>query len=107
MRALTLTCLLVLLAVSFAGAQHAHRSYPSPPEPAQKTATTSAPATTQTRRAADPLQLQREAREMLELSQSVQLEIDSLTRGLLPKDLSDKLKRIEKLSKHLRSQVEH
>jgi hypothetical protein len=49
--------------------------------------------------------LQRDARELLDLSQSVQPDIDSLQRGLLPKDLLNKLKRIEKLSKHVRSEV--
>jgi hypothetical protein len=31
--------------------------------------------------------------------------MENVTRGLMPKDLIDKLKRIEKLSKHLRSEV--
>jgi hypothetical protein len=53
----------------------------------------------------DPVTLQREAKQLLELSQSVQPDIESLRRGLLSKDLLDKLKRIEKLSKHLREQV--
>jgi len=59
------------------------------------------PATTRS----DPLELQREAKQIVELSRSIQLDIDSVSRGLLPKDTIDKLKRIEKLSKHLRSQV--
>ena len=33
------------------------------------------------------------------------LAIDQTTKGTLPKDLSEKLKRIEKLAKQLRSQV--
>jgi hypothetical protein len=53
----------------------------------------------------DPTVLQREARELLELSQSVQPDIESLKRGLFHKDLIDKLKRIEKLSKHLRNGI--
>lgn len=53
----------------------------------------------------DPAALQREAKELLELSQSVQPDIESLKRGLLSKDLVDKLKRIEKLSKRLRGEV--
>jgi hypothetical protein len=55
--------------------------------------------------ATDPVQLQREAHEMLDLSQSVLHDLDSVSHGMLPKDLSDKLRRIEKLSKHLRSEV--
>ena len=53
----------------------------------------------------DPTVLESEAKELLELSQSVQPDIESLKRGLLSKDLLNKLKRIEKLSKHLREQV--
>ena len=50
-------------------------------------------------------QLQREAKELLELSQSLQPDIESVNRGLLPKETIEKLKRIEKLSKHLRSEL--
>jgi hypothetical protein len=53
----------------------------------------------------DATALQREAKELLDLSQSVQPDIESLKRGLLSKDLTDKLKRIEKLSKRLRSEI--
>jgi hypothetical protein len=53
----------------------------------------------------DPAALQREAKELLELSQSVQPDIESLSRGLLSKGLTDKLKRIEKVSKHLRTEI--
>jgi hypothetical protein len=53
----------------------------------------------------DPIELQREARQVLELSQSIQSDFESVNRGLLPKDIIEKLKRIEKLSKHLRSQI--
>ncbi|MGO9125125.1 MAG: hypothetical protein ACLP6G_09570 [Terriglobales bacterium] len=53
----------------------------------------------------DPAALQREAKELLELSQSLQHDVESLSRGLFPKDVTDKLKRIEKLSKRLRSEV--
>jgi hypothetical protein len=53
----------------------------------------------------DPAALQREAKELLELSQSVQPDIESLSHGLLSKGLIDKLKRIEKLSKRLRGEI--
>ncbi len=53
----------------------------------------------------DPLLLQREAKELLDLSQSLQPEIQALNRGLLSKDLINRLKRIEKLSRQLRSEV--
>ena len=84
-------------------------SWPQPPQPAESAAavphfpvrTTAMP----TQKAVDPVQLQRDAKELLELSQSLQPDIDYVNRGLLPKDTLEKLKRIEKLSKHLRSQL--
>lgn len=53
----------------------------------------------------DPVALQREAKELLDLSQSLQPDFESLKRGLLSKDLLDRLKRIEKLSKRLRGEI--
>jgi hypothetical protein len=53
----------------------------------------------------DPEQLQREARELLELSQSLQADVASIARGLRPKDATEKLKRIQKLAKHLRGEI--
>lgn len=105
MRALTLTLGLLLTGILLAVAQHSHSNYPTPPEPAQRTTQPSSASVTRSQMPADPVQLQREAREMLDLSQSVLYDIDSVSHGLLPKDLNDKLKRIEKLSKHLRSEV--
>ena len=53
----------------------------------------------------DPAALQHDARQLLELSQSLQPDIDAINHGLLPRDAIEKLKRIEKLSKRLRGQV--
>ena len=49
--------------------------------------------------------LQHDARELLQLSQSLQSDIESVNHGLLPRDTIKKLKRIEKLSRHLRSEL--
>jgi hypothetical protein len=54
----------------------------------------------------DQLELQREANQVLELSKSIQSDFEAVTRGLLPKDTIEKVKKIEKLSKHLRTQIE-
>jgi hypothetical protein len=53
----------------------------------------------------DPVQLEREGLELQELSESLQLDIESLNQGKLPKDMSEKLKRIQKLAKHLRGEI--
>lgn len=55
----------------------------------------------------DRVRLQREAQELLELSQSLQPDLQHVKQGLLPKDTVEKLKRIEKLSKHLRGELGH
>lgn len=53
----------------------------------------------------DPAKLRQDADELAALAQSIPPEVDQTTKGVLPKDLSAKLKRIEKLAKQLRSQV--
>ena len=53
----------------------------------------------------DPLKLQQDARDLADLAASVPTDIDQVNQGVLPKELLDKLKRIEKLSKHLRGQL--
>ena len=53
----------------------------------------------------DPDRLQREAKELLEISQSLQSDLQHVKQGLLAKDTVDKLKRVEKLSKHLRGEL--
>lgn len=51
------------------------------------------------------LEMQRNAKELSELAQSVPSDIDQTMKGMLPKDLVNRLKRIEKLAKQLRNQV--
>ena len=53
----------------------------------------------------DPEKLQKEAGELADLSQSIPHDIDSANKGVLPKDVLEKLKRIEKISKHLRGEL--
>jgi hypothetical protein len=53
----------------------------------------------------DPEKLRQEVGELLELSQSLQGDIESINRGLYPKDTAEKLKRIQKVAKHLRGEI--
>src|SRR5258708_1614511 len=53
----------------------------------------------------DPAKLRREADELAQLSAGIPPRVNLLAEGQLPKDLADQLKRIEKLAKHLRSEV--
>ena len=50
-------------------------------------------------------QFQKEVKELSDLCASVPHEMDALKQGLLSKDTIDKLKRMEKLSKHIREQL--
>jgi hypothetical protein len=56
-------------------------------------------------KALDPAKLKQEAEELAQLSAGVPSDVGLVTHGQLPKDLADKLKRIEKLAKHLRSEI--
>jgi hypothetical protein len=59
----------------------------------------------QKRPTVDVVRLQRDAQELAELSASVPGDVSRVNRGLLSKDLVDKLKRVEKLSKQLRGEL--
>ena len=58
-------------------------------------------------RPVDTQVLAREADELAALAASVRPDVHNLTHGILAKDLAQKLKQIEKLSKHLRSELAH
>jgi hypothetical protein len=53
----------------------------------------------------DFAKLQRDALYLAQLTQSITTDVDHAAHGTLAKDFPDKLKRIEKLSKHLRNQL--
>ena len=50
--------------------------------------------------------IQQEAHDLSTLSSSVQADLQQLQKGMLAKDLHDKLKRMEKLAKRLRQDME-
>ena len=56
-------------------------------------------------RPVDAIKLRSEAAELRDLADALTPAIDQVSKGMMPKDLSDNLKRIEKLAKHLRSDV--
>ena len=49
--------------------------------------------------------MKQEAEELAKLAQLVPSEVDGANAGRLPKDLSEQLKKIEKLSKNLRREL--
>jgi len=51
------------------------------------------------------LQLQKDSKELAELCSSIPADMDQVQRGLLPKDIDKKLRRMEKLSKNVREEL--
>jgi flagellar motor component MotA len=49
--------------------------------------------------------LHQDADQLAKLAQTIPSDVLRIQSGVLPKDMSEKLKQIEKLSKHLRSQI--
>jgi hypothetical protein len=50
-------------------------------------------------------QVNSETQELRRLADGLPAEMDQVTKGQLPKDLGDNLKRIEKLAKHLHGEI--
>lgn len=53
----------------------------------------------------DKARLQKDAEELADLAASIRADIERANQGLLSKDSVEKLKRVEKLSRHLRSEL--
>jgi hypothetical protein len=51
------------------------------------------------------LQLQKDAKELAELCATVPSDMDGVKQGVLPQEVLEKLKRVEKLSKRVREQL--
>ncbi len=56
-------------------------------------------------RRVDLVQLQHEADDLARTAQTIPTDVASVRKGMLPKDVIQKLKQIEKLSKHLRGKL--
>jgi hypothetical protein len=59
------------------------------------------------RRSVNPGALQNQAHQLADLAASMPQSVENANKGLLEKDLIERLKRIEKLAKQLRSQLDH
>jgi hypothetical protein len=101
---LTLFVFLIALALCHSPVEAQHRLHTKPPAPADPTVNsdiTPKPAGARI----DLLEIQREATELAKTAQSIPLDVESVRKGMLPKDVLQKLKQIEKISKHLRSEL--
>ncbi len=106
MKHLTHILLLVLLVASSARAQ----TKPRPPgleqaAQAEQQADKSLPPPTIQRTHVDFTKLRQDADDLARIAQTIPNDMASLQKGMVPKDLVEKLKQIEKLSKRLRGQI--
>ena len=98
-------CGLVTLAVPQGGAPP---KMPSPPPSLDhpiSDRTTPDQAPVHLSRRIDLAQLQRDADDLARTAQTIPSDVASIRQGMLPKDVIQKLKEIEKLSKHLRGEL--
>lgn len=76
-----------------------------PPAPLDPDRPTAPPVQTTVPRYVDFTALQREADDLARTAQTIPADLVSIRKGMLPKDVMEKLKHIEKLSKHLRGEL--
>lgn len=91
------------LFVTLAIPQTTGHHYPTPPEPLDPTASEKDSAGLSRR--VNLVQLQKEAEDLARTAQTIPSDVASVRKGMLPKDVIEKLKQIEKLSKHLRTEL--
>jgi len=97
-------CLAVIFCIAPMESQKSLPETPGKLEIAKYPLVLDAPAAPQAQKL-DPAKLHQEAAELAQLAQTVPTDIDQFAQGRLPKDLADKLKHIEKLSKKLRGEL--
>ena len=106
MKKSALLSLPILLSVLSATSPQQKPKYPSPPPPLSAAPESTAPAKPTTlRKHLDLIQLQNEADDLARTAQTIPTDVGSVRKGMLPKDMIQKLKQIEKLSKRLRSEL--
>jgi hypothetical protein len=98
----------LLLSASLAWAQGAARNGNSGQRQADRAEDQfekTVPPPTRQQSSVDFAKVKSDADELVILSQSIHSGIDDVGKGLLPKDLIEKLKQMEKLSKRLRNEL--
>ena len=91
------------LLVALAVPQSGRPTMPKPPQSLGTPPPDQRPVTIS--RHIDLTQLQKEADDLARLAQTIPTDVASVRKGMLPKDAIQKLKQIEKLSKHLRGEL--
>ena len=98
----------LLLSASLAWAQGAARNGNSGQRQADRAEDQfekTVPPPTRQQSSVDFAKVKSDADELMILSQSIHSGIDDVGKGMLPKDLIDKLKQMEELSKRLRNEL--
>src|SRR5271166_4373954 len=96
--------LTLLLSVSLGWAQTTRPAGQREVDKAEVQFDRSIPPPADLRQSIDVARIRQDASELANLAQSIPPAVDQTTKGFLPKDLDQKLRRIEKLAKQLRSQ---
>jgi hypothetical protein len=110
-RAMTKPALLVIVLLVFvlsSGAQMKDvyiPGVPPPPAPMDRDQQKTTPDESKLQRRIDPVKLQRDADDLARTAQTIPSDVANIRRGTLPKDIIQRLKEIEKLSKRLRSEL--
>jgi hypothetical protein len=91
--------------VLWCGLAIAQSRFPTPPPAADPDANRPAPQNSTRTLRIDALRIERDARELADLSQTIPMDTQHIDKGLLPKDTIQKLKHIEKLAKRLRGEL--
>ena len=94
---------LMLGTLAFPAIPQARNNYPKPPEPLDPATTNPTPGAPSRR--IDLARLQKEADDLSRTAQTIPSDVASVRKGMLPKDVIEKLKQIEKLSKRLRTEL--
>jgi hypothetical protein len=95
----------LLLSTSIACAQHNGPTGQRQADRAEDQFEKSVPPPTHQQSSVDLAKLKSDADELMALSQSIHSSIGDVEKGMLPKDLTEKLKQVEKLSKRLRNEL--
>jgi hypothetical protein len=94
---------LQIVPLHFVPLQITEHHFPTPPPPLDPQAPDKENSSATQR--IDMLQLQHDADELSRTAQTIPADIANIRKGMLPKDVVAKLKQIEKLSKHLRTEL--
>ena len=78
---------------------------PPPPAPMDRDHDKTVPDQPKLQHHVDLVKLQQEADDLARTAQTIPTDVAGVRKGTLPKDVIEKLKRIEKLSKRLRSEL--